>query len=243
MLQPAPGLAPALAVNSTVFVLGIRVLLAGLMPAAVALSWVLGTAVLAAFGLGGYMLVCLYFILGSAVTKVKLEQKQREGIAEARSGRRSTGSVWGSGLAGIICAALALVHGDPSHNLQVAFVASFVSKLSDTVSSEIGKAYGKTTFLITDLSKVPRGTEGAISLEGTAAGVAAAFGFSAIAIGLGQVTLRGACITTAAAVVANLFESYLGAASQGRLEWLSNDAVNAIQICLAAGIAVLLSRL
>lgn len=140
------------------------------------------------------------------------------------------------------------------------------------------QAYGKTTFLITDLSKVPRGTEGAISLEGTAAGVAAAFGFSAVAIGLGQVLLpdcfcctaslvlhkipflqklqfhqsismhaqvdlRGACITTAAAVVANLFESYLGAASQGRLEWLSNDAVNAIQICLAAGIAVLLLHL
>lgn len=58
-----------------------------------------------------------------------------------------------------------------------------------------------------------------------------------------QVTLRGACITTAAAIVANLFESYLGAASQGRLEWLSNDAVNAIQISLAAAIAVALQRL
>jgi uncharacterized membrane protein len=58
-----------------------------------------------------------------------------------------------------------------------------------------------------------------------------------------QVTLRGACITTAAAVVANLFESYLGAASQGRLEWLSNDAVNAIQISLAAAIAVALQHL
>lgn len=49
------------------------------------------------------------------------------------------------------------------------------------------QAYGKTTFLITNLSKVPRGTEGAISLEGTAAGATAALGFSAVAIGLGQV--------------------------------------------------------
>ena len=43
--------------------------------------------------------------------------------------------------------------------------------------------------------------------------------------------------------MANLFESYLGAASQGRLEWLSNDAVNAIQITLAAAVAVALQQL
>jgi len=57
------------------------------------------------------------------------------------------------------------------------------------------------------------------------------------------VTLRSAGIATAAAVVANLFESYLGAASQGHLDWLSNDAVNMIQICVAAGVALLLLQL
>jgi hypothetical protein len=51
-------------------------------------AWLLGTTVFAAFGRGGYLLVCLYFIFGTLVTKVKLEQKQKEGIAEARSGRR-----------------------------------------------------------------------------------------------------------------------------------------------------------
>lgn len=55
------------------------------------------------------------------------------------------------------------------------------------------QAYGKTTFLITNLSKVPRGTEGAVSVEGTAAGVGAAIGFSAIALALGQV-LSHRCI-------------------------------------------------
>ena len=41
----------------------------GLTPAGVAHSWVLGTAVYSAFGPAGYMLVCLYFLLGSAVSK------------------------------------------------------------------------------------------------------------------------------------------------------------------------------
>ena len=45
---------------------------------------------------------------------------------------------------------------------------------ADTASSEIGKAYGRRTFLITTLRPVPPGTEGAVSLEGTTAGAVAA---------------------------------------------------------------------
>ncbi len=71
--------------------------------------------------------------------------------------------------------------------LQVGFAASFASKLADTTSSEIGKAYGQTTYLITNLQRVQRGTEGAVSLEGTAAGVAAAAGVAGMAFALGQV--------------------------------------------------------
>lgn len=40
---------------------------AGLTGAGVLHSWALGTAIYSAFGAGGYVLVCLYFILGSAV--------------------------------------------------------------------------------------------------------------------------------------------------------------------------------
>lgn len=47
-------------------------------------------------------------------------------------------SVWGSGLAGMLCAVAALATGR-LQPWQIGFVASFVSKLSDTVSSEIGK--------------------------------------------------------------------------------------------------------
>ena len=36
----------------------------------------------------------------------------------------------------------------------IGFVTSLATKLSDTFASEIGKAYGKTTFLITTMEKV-----------------------------------------------------------------------------------------
>eukprot|EP00877_Chromochloris_zofingiensis_P006759 jgi/Chrzof1/2336/Cz11g11130.t1 len=122
--------------------------------------------------------------------------------------------------------------------MQIGFVASFCSKLSDTVSSEIGKAYGQTTYLVTTLQRVPRGTEGAVSLEGTVAGMAAAAAFAAVAVAVQQVSFEDAVLVTAAAVAANLFESYLGAAVQGRVSWLNNDVVNAIQISVAALLAV-----
>ena len=46
----------------------------------------------------------------------------------------------------------------------------------------------------------------------------------------------------AAAFVANLAESYLGAAVQGRVAWLSNDLVNVLQISLAAALGVALAQ-
>ena len=56
-----------------------------------------------------------------------------------------------------------------------------------------------------------------------------------------QVTLKGVSIVAGAAVVANLFESYLGAAVQGKALWLSNDIVNGIQITLAASLALVMT--
>ena len=54
-----------------------------------------------------------------------------------------------------------------------------------------------------------------------------------------QVSLQELGIVTGAAVIANLFESYLGAVLQGKALWVSNDIVNAIQITLAAVVALL----
>lgn len=51
------------------------------------------------------------------------------------------------------------------------------------------QAYGKTTYLSTNLQRVPRGTEGAVSLEGTAAGILAALLFAALAVAVGQVRI------------------------------------------------------
>ena len=104
-LSPHPGPGAGALINSSVYLLGIQVLLkgnsnsvvfspwvpltqlhffydalyvfrmlwcTGLTPAGVAHSWVLGSAVYSAFGLRAYLLVCLYFLLGSAVSNAQL---------------------------------------------------------------------------------------------------------------------------------------------------------------------------
>ncbi len=88
------------------------------------------------------------------------------------------------------------------------------------------------------MKQVPRGTEGAVSLEGTLAGAGAALAFAAIAVALNLVTVTGATVVAGAAIVANWFESILGAVVQGEVEWLTNDLVNVTQTVVAALLAV-----
>jgi uncharacterized membrane protein len=47
-----------------------------------------------------------------------------------------------------------------------------------------------------------------------------------------------ALLTTCAAVMANLLESYLGAVLQAHCQWATNDIVNAVQTCAAAAASV-----
>jgi len=123
--------------------------------------------------------------------------------------------------------------------LLVGFAASFAAKLADTFGSEIGKRWGRTTVLITTLRRVPPGTEGAISLEGTLASAAGSALMTSIAILLGLVPMAPvALLVVGVGLLATLIESVIGAVAQRRLPWLSNELVNAIQTAIAAVLAM-----
>ena len=217
-----------------------------LTPAGYANAWLLGVIVWGALGWRGYATVLFYFFAGSAVTKVGMAQKEAYGIAEARGGVRGPGNVWGSALTGAVCA-LALVAvrlsgvGDVAiwqPLLALGFVASLSTKLSDTAATEIGKAYGQRTFLITTLQPVPRGTEGAVSLEGTLAGGVASVALGAIAWGAGLISGPGIAVCAIAAFGATTVESLIGATIEEKLAWLTHDLVNIINTTIGAGLAI-----
>ncbi|XP_065631626.1 protein VTE6, chloroplastic isoform X2 [Quercus suber] len=234
--------------NMVIFVLGLPILLSGLSLSGIASAFLLGTLTWRAFGPSAFLLVATYFIIGTAVTKVKMAQKEAQGVAEKKKGRRGPGSVIGSSAAGCICAFLSIFQvGGPAFSQlwKLGFVASFCTKLSDTVSSEIGKAYGKTTYLVTTFKIVPRGTEGAVSVEGTIAGLLASILLSFVGCVMGEISAPEAIICIIASQVANVGESIIGAALQEKegFQWLNNDVVNVINISMGSIIAVLMQQL
>jgi len=136
-----------------------------------------------------------------------------------------------------------LVPQDVISWLLLGYAASFCTKLSDTSASEIGKAYGKRTFLITTLKPVPRGTEGAVSLEGTLAGIAASIAIALLAWAVGLIDLTGIAFCVIAAFIATNIESVIGATVQSKFEWLTNEVVNFVNTLIGAIAAIVLASI
>ena len=118
----------------------------------------------------------------------------------------------------------------------------FCTKLSDTCASEIGKAYGKHTFLITTLQPVPRGTEGAVSLEGTIAGIVGSILIAFLSWAVGLIDLTGVVFCIIAAFIATNIESVIGATVQSKFEWLTNEVVNFFNTLIGAICAIVWLR-
>ncbi len=202
-------------------------------------AWILGVLVWGTLQWQGYVVVMFYFLVGSAVTKIGIEQKEAEGIAEKRSGVRGAENVWGSALTATLCALATIFVDSPIRELLIlGYVASFATKLSDTTASEIGKAYGKTTFLITNFKPVPRGTEGAVSLEGTLAGIIGSLAIAIVGWSVGLINLYGIFICLIAAFIATNIESVIGATIQSRFDWLTNEVVNFFNTAIGATVAM-----
>jgi uncharacterized protein (TIGR00297 family) len=204
---------------------------------------ILGTVLWGSLGWRGWLAVVFYLALGSLVTKLGFRTKQAAGLAEGRGGRRGPENVWGSAASGAALALLLPLLPAPwAPLLLVGFAASFAAKLADTFGSEIGKRWGRTTVLITNLRPVPRGTEGAISLEGTAASLVGGAVMAGLCWALGLLADgRSWALVSAVALLATLMESLIGATLQRRWRWLSNELVNGLQTLIAALLAIGLS--
>jgi len=231
----------ALALNALLIALAQRAPL--LTPAGWVHAGILGTLLWGSLGWRGWLAVVAYLALGSLVTRLGLRDKQARGLAEARGGRRGPENVWGSALVGALLALL--VCRAPTlwvPPLLLAFAASFSAKLGDTFGSEIGKRWGRHTVLITTLRPVPPGTEGAVSLEGTAASLAGALLMGLVMLALGLLSGPAAwALVAVVGLVATLLESLVGATLQRRHAWLSNELVNGLQTLIAALLALALA--
>jgi len=195
-----------------------------------------GAIIYAGGGAGAWLLLLATFLAASVTSRFGLPRKEGLGIAEERGGRRGAGNaIANCGVAAL--AAIAAVTTPYSAAALAALVAALTAGGSDTVASEIGKAWGRSTFLVTTLSRVKPGTPGAMSFEGTAAGLLAALALAAFGAALGLIPASAIVIVVAAATAGALVESALGATLEGP-GILNNDMLNFINTAVAAAVAV-----
>jgi uncharacterized protein (TIGR00297 family) len=202
----------------------------------------IGTVITIGLGPGALAVMVAFFVLGSTATRVGYRSKAARGIAQERGGARGWRNAWANGG---VPALLALLGGmSPAERglYALAYAASVATAAADTCSSEIGKAFGRRTYLVTSLRPVPAGTEGAVSLEGTTGGLLAAVLIGAAGAAVGLYPWPAAAVVAGAALLGSLGESVMGTVAERR-GWMSNDLLNAFNTALGAALAFAAVRL
>jgi uncharacterized protein (TIGR00297 family) len=173
-------------------------------------------------GLDAFLLLVLLFVLTWGATRFGYQRKQRLGTAEKKEGRTASQVFANVGVAAS-CAAAYRWHGNSTFVL--AMCAALAEAAADTVSSEIGQTSNGEARLITTWRKVPAGTDGGVSLAGTAAGAGAALLLSSAAVLTGLINAQQLLASFTAAFLGTVCDSYLGAALESR-KVLNNNLVN-----------------
>ena len=188
---------------------------------------IMGIIIILFAGVNWLILIFIFMFLGLVSTKYKHEYKKDIGVYE---GTRSLKNVISNGIVPFVMAAFGNYGG---------FIGSIATATADTLASEIGVV--QQPRLITTMKKVPPGTDGGISIVGTAAGIIGAgiIGVSAYLLGIFPdpfVTLK---ISIIAGTVGCFVDSILGAVLERR-NYISNEYVNLIATITGAALGIIM---
>lgn len=192
-----------------------------------------------AAGYPALVLLAVFFVSGTLVTRYRGKEKRRSGFSDADRPARTAAQVLANSGAALLCAIGLLVFPQQQNVWHFGIAAAFVSATADTWSSELGVVWGKRIFRPFGKSIAKAGDNGVISLEGTMAGIAGSI-LIALVFHLLHFPAYGLLIT--AGLLGNLADTCLG-------EWLenkgriNNDAVNFLSTFIASMFVLLISLL
>lgn len=239
------------AIESNMPYLGVRVLLAVAVNAALALAalglrtvdrsgaamgFVMGVAIYMGYGWKSFLLLLTFFVIGSVATKLGYAKKAARGVAEHRLGARS----WREASANTLAAAFFSILVITTHHeaaFLVALIAALAEAAGDTVSSEIGQWLSGRAYLITTFKPVPAGQDGGVSAVGTLAGISASVVIVAVGYALRLCRPETAIVALVAAGAGNLFDSLIGATIERR-GLVTNGIVNFAGTAFSGGLAL-----
>jgi uncharacterized protein (TIGR00297 family) len=202
-----------------------------------ALTGVLLTLVLClAAGPAALIPVAIVFLLTLITTRIGRRKKERLGTAEHLHGRGARQILANLGVAAI-CAAPLIFVAHARFILLAGASAALAEAAGDTVSSELGQAFGGNPRLITTWRKVAPGQDGGVTLAGTILSLAAII---VVCLGCEWANLlipRFYWTGLAAAFFGTLVDSLLGATLEAP-ERLGNNSVNFSSSAFAAALAI-----
>jgi len=204
-------------------------------------GWLLGTIVILGGGPPMYVALLAFFIVGTACTQLGYARKARAGLAQEKGGRRGAGHAFANVGVAAICS-IAVWRGLGLVPLFMG-ITSLATAAADTAGSEIGQLIGKRAFNPLTFRRVERGTDGAMSIEGTLAGaigaVIVAIAGTAMAVHhlrpgfIGMVTIdkaRVISVVTIAAVLGSYVESVVGSLTKN----VNNHVMNFLNTAVGA---------
>jgi uncharacterized protein (TIGR00297 family) len=196
-------------------------------------GFVVGTAIYVSLGPQGFAILAFFVVGGSLLTRLGYGRKRRSGTAEAAGGRRGARNALANCGVAVACALLYTLTS--SDVLAAAFVAALGAAFADTAESEVGQIYGRAPRLITTLGKVLPGTDGAVSLAGTLAGIAAAALTAVLGLALGLIDDPTSMLLVAlAAFLGTVVDSLVGALAPR----VGNELTNFLCTLVAAALVV-----
>jgi uncharacterized protein (TIGR00297 family) len=195
-----------------------------------------GIPIYLCLGWPGFLVLSGMFVAGTLLTRMGYRRKEELGTAEGAKGARGMSHALANG--GVAAAAALLAWGLGEPLFAVAMTGALATSSMDTAGSEVGPLYGKKTISLKSFRAVPAGTEGAVSLEGTLAGLLVAGLLAFLAAGVGLIRLPEAGAVVLGAVAGNLYEGILGSRQILHHTWL-----NATNTLVGAGVALLVAGL
>jgi uncharacterized protein (TIGR00297 family) len=214
------GLITALALSSAFALAGVAVRAVNIGGAIAGIA--IGTVIAVASGVSAWTLLVTMFAVVVLATRAGASKTRAPEDPHRRGERRGAGNaVANTGMAAICAAVFYLSQWWPA---RVAMAAALITSGSDSVASEIGKAWGRPTWHVFR-GLVSPGTPGGISAAGTLAGAATATALAAFSTALGLISPVDALGVALAATMAFAIEGVL----ISRLEdsgLVGNDTVN-----------------
>ena len=194
---------------------------------------IMGIIIIFSAGVNWLLLIVLFLVMSLLATRYSKKYKRSLGQFE---GRRTSKNVISNGVVACFMAAfggyyLPLVGG---------FIGAIATATADTMASEIGVLDAHPR-LITTFQSVDPGTNGAVSVLGTAIGIvgAAIIGIAAYLLGIVPSPLSAIVVSIVSGTVGCFMDSILGALFENR-GLITNEHVNLLATIVGAVVGILL---